>query len=128
MHLIDQWHRGEACMLSTYTLVDENADIPSWVFSSNLLASRCLPIFLPLQHLLMEYSWLHQSTQMCVPKYHDAMNVVLDLQRDLHANDFALCEEYTFGIRTFLLAFFLKEREREWPFAQCRGSLPAFFF
>ena len=33
------------------------------------------------------------------------MSEIVDLQRDLHANDFALCEEYTFGTRTLLIAF-----------------------
>ena len=48
---------------------------------------------------------------MCVPNCFDATNEILDLQRDLHANDFALCEAYTFGIRTFLFAFlFQSER------------------
>ena len=44
---------------------------------------------------------------MCVPIFFDATNEILDLQRDLHPNDFALCEAYTFGIRTFLFAFLL---------------------
>ena len=48
---------------------------------------------------------------MCVPNYFDATNEILELQRDLHANDFAHCEAYTFGIRTFLFAFlFQSER------------------
>ena len=39
------------------------------------------------------------------------MSEILDLQRDLHANDFAFCEQYTFGIRTLLLPFlFFSER------------------
>ena len=39
------------------------------------------------------------------------MNEILDLQRDLHANNLALCEEHTFGTRTLLFAFhFLSER------------------
>ena len=39
------------------------------------------------------------------------MNEILDLQSDLHANGFAVCEEYTFGIRTLLFAFlFSSER------------------
>ena len=37
---------------------------------------------------------------------------ILDLQRGPHANDVARCEEYTFGIRTLLLALvFASERE-----------------
>ena len=42
---------------------------------------------------------------MCVPSYHDATNEILDLQRDLHVNDFALCEENTCGARTLQVAF-----------------------
>ena len=39
------------------------------------------------------------------------MNEILDLRHDLHAKDFALCEEYTFGIRTRVFAFpFLSEK------------------
>ena len=45
------------------------------------------------------------GTRVCVPNRNDAMNEILDLQRDLHANDFALCEGYTFGTRTLLFAF-----------------------
>ena len=46
-----------------------------------------------------------------VPSYNDAMNKILDLQRDLHASDVARCEELTFGIRTLPFAFlFLPER------------------
>ena len=39
------------------------------------------------------------------------MNEILELQRDLHANDFAFCEAYTFGIRTFFVCFSLLVRE-----------------
>ena len=46
-----------------------------------------------------------KQPQMCVPNYFDVTNEILELQSDLHANDFALCEAYTFGIRTFLFAF-----------------------
>ena len=40
------------------------------------------------------------------------MNGILDLPRGLHANEFALCGEDTFGIRTHCvcLSFFLSER------------------
>ena len=34
----------------------------------------------------------------------DARNAIHDLQRDLHANDFALCEENAVGTRTLLFA------------------------
>ena len=40
------------------------------------------------------------------------MNGILDLQRDLRANDFGLREEYTFGIRTLLFAFVRESRLR----------------
>ena len=41
------------------------------------------------------------------------MNEILDLERDLHANDSALSEEYRFGTRTLSSAFpSLSERER----------------
>ena len=43
--------------------------------------------------------------------YHDAMNEILDLQRDLCAKDFAFGEEYKSGTRPFLFSFpFLSER------------------
>ena len=59
----------------------------------------------------MEFPWLYISALECVPNNNDAINETLDLQRDLHAADFALGEEYTFGIRTLLLAIpFLSQR------------------
>ena len=70
---------------------------------------RCLPIHL----LLVEFSWLLLiGTSVCVPNCHDAMNEILDLQRDLHAIDFAVCEEQTFsGVESFyLLILFLSGR------------------
>ena len=55
------------------------------------------------------------------PNENDAMNEVLDLQRDLHAKDFALCEEYTFRNRTLFFAFlFSSER------VALRSMLPPF--
>ena len=48
----------------------------------------------------MELSWLCCAAEECVPIFTDATNGILSLQRDLHAIDFALCEDYTFGIRT----------------------------
>ena len=42
---------------------------------------------------------------MYAANHNEAMNEILDLQRDLHANDFSLCEEYAFGTRTFLFSF-----------------------
>ena len=39
------------------------------------------------------------------------MNEIIYLQRDLHANDFALCEEYTCGIRTLSFAFLLSSEK-----------------
>ena len=30
------------------------------------------------------------STSVCVPSYNDAVNDLLDLEHDLHANDFSL--------------------------------------
>ena len=51
------------------------------------------------------------------------MNEILDLQRDLHAKDFAICEEYTSGIlERFYLP--LSSCRRGSPFADCSGSLP----
>ena len=52
------------------------------------------------------------------------MNEIFDLQRDVHANDFTLCEENTFGLRTLLCAFFFLVRES--PFARCWESFPAY--
>ena len=76
------------------------------VYFSQYLCNKVSSYFHPLQSFLLECSWLY------VPNYYDAMNEILDLQRDLHANDFALCEEYIFGTRTLLCAFpFLSERE-----------------
>ena len=46
-----------------------------------------------LQNSFMEFSWLYLSALVYVPYYGDAMNEILDLQRELHAHDFALCEE-----------------------------------
>ena len=60
---------------------------------------------------------------MWVPNYVDAMSEVLDLQRDPHVNDFALCEAYTFGTRALSFAFLLMSAR----VAQCKGSLAAFF-
>ena len=59
----------------------------------------------------MEFSRIYISAQACVPNFHDVIKEMLDLQRDLHANDFALCEEYAFGTRTLLLdfSFFVKK-------------------
>ena len=54
-----------------------------------------------------------------------SLDAVLDLQRDLHVNDFTLCEEYTFGFERLYLPFlFLSERELR--FAQCLRSPPAY--
>ena len=44
---------------------------------------------------------------MWAPNHFDSMNEIFDLQRDLHANDFAPCEAYPLGVRTFLFALFL---------------------
>ena len=41
-----------------------------------------------------------------------------DLQRDLHGNNFAHCEEYTLAIRTRFICLSLS-CQRESPFAQC---------
>ena len=53
----------------------------------------------------MEISWHCQLAQVYVPIFYGAMNKIIDLHRDLHANDFAPCEESTFGTRTPLFAF-----------------------
>ena len=53
------------------------------------------------------------------------MNEIIDPQRDPHANGFALCEEYTFGLGRFYLP--LPFGLRESLFAQCWGSLTASF-
>ena len=45
------------------------------------------------------------------------MNEIIDLHRNIHANDFVLCEEYTIWIRTLLIAFLFCQGES--PFAQC---------
>ena len=39
------------------------------------------------------------------------MNEILDLQRDLHANDVLLCGEYTFEIRTLFMSLSLLVRK-----------------
>ena len=49
----------------------------------------------------------------------------LDPQRGLHAIDFALCEAYTFGIRTLLFAFLLYVREDRPPL-NAKGRLPPY--
>ena len=59
----------------------------------------------PLQSLLLGCSWLCQLTREYVPNYNDAISEILDLRRDLHENNFALCEEYTSGSRTLLFVF-----------------------
>ena len=41
----------------------------------------------------------------------DAVSDILDLQRDLHVNDFAFCEEFSFGFERLYLSFFLFVRE-----------------
>ena len=53
------------------------------------------------------------------------MNEILNLQSDLHANDFALYETYTLGIRTLLFASLLVMESR--PLLTARGSLPPSF-
>ena len=54
---------------------------------------------------LLDLSWLCKLAKEYVPNHNDAVNDILDLQRDLHANNPAPCEEYTFEIRTLLFAF-----------------------
>ena len=49
-----------------------------------------------------------------------SINEIVDLQRDLHANDFALCEEDTFGTRTLLFAC---KSARVSPSLNARGLL-----
>ena len=55
-----------------------------------------------------------------MPKSSDAVNEFVFLQRYLHANDVALCEEYTFGTERFYLPFPFCQKES--PFAQRRSS------
>ena len=79
----------------------------SWLYLS---AQLCVPNINDAMNVI-EFSWLYLSAQLCVPNYNDAMNDIFDLQRDLHANGFALREEHTFGTRTLLFAFlFLSQR------------------
>ena len=56
---------------------------------------------------------------LCAPQHNDAKTDVLDLQRDLHVNDFAFCEE------SMSLPLLVKDGES--PFAQWKGS-SAFFW
>ena len=53
------------------------------------------------------------------------MKEILDVQRDLHANDYAVCEEYTLRLERFYLH--VPPCQRESPFAQCLMSLAAYF-
>ena len=50
---------------------------------------------------------------MCVPSCNNGIHEMLDVHRDLHANNFGLREEYPFGTGTLLLAFPFSS-EREW--------------
>ena len=79
--------------------VAENKDSPSWVMLVNC------PTLCPLDFLLLEFTWLCQGAQEYVPNHNDAMREILDLQRDLQANNFVRYEEYNFGIRTLLFSF-----------------------
>ena len=63
------------------------------------------PTLCPLQFLLVA---LLIGTHKCQPQTNfDSLNEIFDLQRDLHTNDFALCEAFFFGVRAFLFAFLL---------------------
>ena len=63
---------------------------------------------------------------MCVPSFHVATNEILDLQRDLHVNDFAICEANTCGSRTLQVAF-LFCLERVTPSLDAKGGAPPSF-
>ena len=65
------------------------------------------------------------GTRVCVPNYNDAMDEILVVQRDLHANDFARGNKYTFGIRTLLFVFSFVRDSRPSPNA---GSLARLLF
>ena len=62
--------------------------------------------------------------QEYVPNCNNVMNDILDLYRDLHADNFALCEEYTPGIQT--LSFALSFCQRVALRAVLEGLLPPF--
>ena len=58
---------------------------------------------------------------------HDATNEIFDLQRVVHARDFAFCEEDTFGIRALLICIPLLS-ERVALRSILEVLLPFFFF
>ena len=63
---------------------------------------------------------------MCVPNYFDVTNEILELQSDLHANDFALCEAHTLWNSNVFVCFSLLVRESR-PSLNDKGLFPPSF-
>ena len=78
------------------------------LFTFEILTYSTLVVFVtcralcPLQFLMLELYWHKNMYNLKC-----CNDEILDLQRDLHANNFAPCEECTFGTPTLLFASLL---------------------
>ena len=97
--------------------------IKTWVLLLHLFVIVGLPIFLSFRPLLMVFRGVLDRYGSVYQTFVVKRRSNLDLQRGLHAIDFALCEAYTFGIRTLLFAFLLYVREDRPPL-NAEGRLP----
>ena len=84
-------------LLRRVEFLDESKNIPSCVFF-HLFFCREISSNLPSVAILIDGTAVTLLIGTGIPNYDDAMSEIIHLQRDLHASDFAVCAECSFGI------------------------------